>query len=158
MDTFKLTYQVTFKQKAEAHFKKQAEEMDNIENQYLKSTVRNLSSYELTDFKRKALSYGLDQHIPKQPNPTLLESEFEPFFYQNLLKKLRHLPEEHITKLKTEMRSTCGKYGQIYVPHKYKKTIKSLKYNQDIVVLKQDKGRTVVILDKTKYTENACNF
>ena len=38
---------------------------------YLQHTVHNLSSYQLSDFERKALSFGLDQHIPKQPDRTV---------------------------------------------------------------------------------------
>ena len=42
---------------------------------------------------------------------------------------------------------------QINIPYKYKKVIDNLSKNKNILVLKQDKGRGVAILDTTKYTE-----
>ena len=45
------------------------------------------------------------------------------------------------------------KYSKINVPCKYKKVIDNLFKNTNIVILKQDKGRGVAILDITKYTE-----
>ena len=119
---------------------------------YLKNTVRNLSSYSLTDIEEKALSYGLDQQVPIKPNQKALETEFE-LFYQNLLRKLNHLPTEHLSKIKTKLRVTCEKYGTIRIPNKYRQAIKQLQENQAIVILQQDKGRGVVILDREKYTQ-----
>ena len=78
------------------HSKK--EETNITEENYLHHTVKHFSSYQLTEIERKALSYGLDQHIPKQANQTVLESEFE-LFYQNLLRKLKHVPNQQLKLL-----------------------------------------------------------
>ena len=64
-----------------------------------------------------------------------------------------HIPDNELTSLKTKLRSTCEKYSKIHVPYKYKKVINNLSKNENIVILKQDKGRSVVILDRAKYTE-----
>ena len=50
------------------------------------------------------------------------------------------------------MRNTCEKYSKIQVPYKYKKVIDQLSRNRDLCILKQDKGRGVVLMDRNKYT------
>ena len=50
---------------------------------YIKHTVYNFSSYAFSD-ECKALSYGLDHHIPTPCNYNPVETEFE-LFYQNIL-------------------------------------------------------------------------
>ena len=42
-------------------------------------------------------------------------------------------------------------YSKINAPYKYKKVVDNLSKNENIVILKQDKGRGIVILDTTKY-------
>ena len=81
-----------------------------------------------------------------------IEVEFEQF-YQGLLRNLTHIQGNELTSLKTKLRSTCEKYSKIHVPYKYKKVINNLSKNENIVILKQDKGRDVIILDRTKYTK-----
>ena len=69
------------------------------------------------------------------------------------MRNLTHIPDNELTLLKTKLGSTYEKYSKINVPYKYKKVIDNLPKNKNIVILKQDKGRGVVILDTTKYTE-----
>ena len=83
---------------------------------------------------------------------TFCQTKNTPQFYQGLLRNLTHIPDNELT-LKTKLRSTCKKYSKINVPYKYKKVIDNLSKNKNIVILKQDKGRGVVILDTIKYTE-----
>ena len=63
------------------------------------------------------------------------------------------MPETEISKIKPKLRNTCKKYCNIKVPYAHRKIIYNLSKRDDIVILKQDKGRRVVIMDKTKYTE-----
>ena len=49
-------------------------------------------------------------------------------------------------------RNTCKKYSDIKVPYK-RETIRNLSNNQNIVIMKQDKGRDVVVMDRRKYFE-----
>lgn len=49
--------------------------------------------------------------------------------------------------------NTYEKYGNIHIPYQYKQVIQNLSKNNDIVIMKQDKVRGVVILDKPKYME-----
>ena len=69
------------------------------------------------------------------------------------MRNLTHIPYNELTSLKTKLRSTCYKYSNINVPYKYEKVLSNLSKNKNNVILQQDKGRGVVILDTTKYTE-----
>ena len=48
--------------------------------------------------------------------------------------------------LKTKLRHTCAKYSQVKVPYKYRTVT-----NKDLAILKQDKGKGIVLLDTTVY-------
>ena len=48
--------------------------------------------------------------------------------------------------------STCEKYYQVKRYFEYNQVIQNLLKNKDTVILKQDKDRRVVILDRSKYT------
>ena len=73
--------------------------------------------------------------------------------FENIISGIQLYNKKYHQKLK----NTCKKYSKINVPYKYKKKYKkdidNLSKNKNIVILKQDKGRGVVILDTTKYTE-----
>ena len=71
------------------------------------------------------------------------------------MKDISHTPENYLSSLKTKLRNTCEKYSEIRVPYKYKKITDQLSRNKDLCILKQDKGRGVVLMDRTKYT-NIC--
>ena len=49
------------------------------------------------------------------------------------------------------MGPTREKYSRINVPYKYRKIVNELSGNKDIVIIKQDKGRGVVVIDRGKY-------
>ena len=120
---------------------------------FIRHTVHNYSSLILLFQRgRKTLSFGLDEHIPTTRNRNKLFVEFETF-YQNILKDIAHLPVDNITRLKTKLRHTCEKYSQIKVPYQYRTVIDNLRRNKNLAILKQDKGRGVVILDKNKNIE-----
>ena len=115
-------------------------------------TVHNFSSYQLSSKEEEVLSFGLDEHISSVCNRNKLFTKFE-MFYQNILKDISHLNNDVITRFKTKLRHTCDKYSQIKVPYKYRNVITNLGRKKQLVILKQDKGRVVVLLDKTKYVK-----
>ena len=45
------------------------------------------------------------------------------------------------------------KIAESKVPYKYRNVINNLRRNKQLVILKQDKGRRVVLLDKTTYVQ-----
>ena len=79
-------------------------------------------------------------------------TEFETY-YQTIVHKLTNLPETEISHLKTKLRSVCEKYNTIKIVYKEKEIINRLSKNPRIIVLRQDNGRGIVIIDKGKYTE-----
>ena len=98
------------------------------------------------------VTFGLDHHILTKSKDIAIEVELEQF-YQGLLRNLTHIPYNVLTSLKSKLRNTCKNNSKINVSYKYKKVVDNLSKNRNIVILKQDKGWGVVILDTTKYTE-----
>ena len=123
----------------------------NVNNPTL-NTPYIISHLTLCQTKNAPLSFGLDHHIPRKSKDVVIEVEFEQFC-QGLLRNLTHIPDNVLKSLKTKLRSTCEKYSKINVPYKYRKVIDNLSKNKNIVILKQEKGRDIIILDTTKYTE-----
>ena len=69
------------------------------------------------------------------------------------MRNLTLIPDKELTTLKTKQRSICEKDRKIEVSYKYKKVIDNISENKGIVILRHDRGRGVVILDTSKYTE-----
>ena len=84
---------------------------------YIKNTVHNFSSCQLTTEEYTALSYGLDHHISCKFNNNRIHTDFEQF-YQSILKDISHIPESDLSCLKTKLRNTCEKYSKVHVPYK----------------------------------------
>ena len=57
---------------------------------FIGSTVHNYSSYNLTIEEEKALSFGLDQHIPTTLNRNNLHTQFK-YIYPNIINDISHL-------------------------------------------------------------------
>ena len=124
---------------------------------FIRSTVHNYSSYNLSIEEHKALWCGLDQHNPTTLSRNSLHMQFE-YFYQNIKNDISHLSEDDVIKLNTKLRHTCKKYSDIKVPYKYQGTTYILLRNNSILVLKQDKARGGVILDKNVYVEKCLSI
>ena len=59
----------------------------------------------------------------------------------------------HRSQIKAKLRRTCENYSKIRVPYNYKQVINNLSKNNNIVIMRRDEGRGVVIMAKTKYQE-----
>ena len=123
----------------------------------MKSIAHNYSSYVLSKDEELALSYGLENHIPTKTSRIEINTEFEQF-YQRLLHDISHIPEEDLAHIKTKLPNTCKKYSEIRVPNKYRKIVETLSKNSRIVVMKQDKGRGVILMDRTVYVEKCLDI
>ena len=130
---------------------------ENHKTSFAKCIVHNFSSYHLSDAEIIALSYGLDTHIPTNTNSNTIATEFE-LFFQNLLRDISDIPESEISKIKTKLRNTCEKYSKVKVPYRHRKIVLELSKNKNIVILKQGKGRGVVVMDKHKYLEKCMSM
>ena len=82
----------------------------------------------------------------------MIYTEFE-VSYQGLLKDIGNIPETELQLIKTKLQNMCEKYTKTKVPYKYRKIINDLRKREDIVVLKADKGRGIVIMNRDKYHE-----
>ena len=115
---------------------------------YIGHAVHNFLSQQLPAKEKEAFSFGFDEHMPSICNRKKLL-----MFYQNISKDTFHLNNDVITRLKTKLRHICNKYSRIKVPYKYCNVNKNLRRNKRFVILKQDKGRGVVFLDKINHVE-----
>ena len=68
------------------------------------------------------------------------------------------MPGNEISKMKTKICNTCEKSCHVKMPSKQKKIISNLSNRKDIVILKQDKGRGIVIKDQIKYIEKCMSL
>ena len=119
--------------------------------------VCNMSSYVLSDEEQLALSFGLDQHVPVKCDNNLINTEFEHYF-QNIKNTVPNISDDKMLQLKTKLLSTCEKYNNVKVPFKHRQVIKRLAENKNIMLLRQDKGKGVVIMDKGNYTGKCVNL
>ena len=63
-----------------------------------------------------------------------------------------------LAHIKTKLRNTCEKYSKIRVPYKYRKIVETLSKNSRIVIMKQDKGKGVVLMGRTVYLEKCLDI
>ena len=68
-----------------------------------------------------------------------------------------NIPGCDLSKIKTKLRNTCEKYSKVKVLYKHRRIVLELSKNENIVILKQGKGRGVV-MDKYKYIEKCMSF
>ena len=123
----------------------------------MKRTVYNFFSYQLSEEEYKALSYGLDYHVPSKTNNKVNNTEFEKF-YHSILSNISHIPDDQLAVLKTRIRNICHKYNRINVPYRYRQIIRNLPNNAKIKFLKQDKGCGVVIMDSSQCMNKCLNI
>ena len=97
----------------------------------------------------------MDYHIPNQSSYNTTETEFE-MFDQIILQNLLHIPENEVAELRSKFCNACHKYNNIKVPNKYQKIAKDYANNKTIQILRQDKGRGIVIMNSSKYKEGKC--
>ena len=61
-------------------------------------------------------------------------------------------------QLKTKLQIACEKYNRVKVPFKYREMINKLSNKSNIILLRQDKGRGIVVIDRKKCTENCMDM
>ena len=67
---------------------------------------------------------------------------------------MNDIPDNKIIHLKTKLRNICDRYNRIRIPYKFWKIVEKLSKNNSSMILKQDNGRRVVVIDRKTYTEN----
>ena len=116
-----------------------------------------MSPYTLTEDEYNAFAFGLDHHIPARTNKNIIDTEFE-LYFQSVNRYVNEIPDNKISHLKTKLRNIRDRYNRIRVRHKFQKIVEQLLRNKSTMVLKQDKGRGVVVIDRKKYTEKCINL
>ena len=90
-------------------------------------------------------------------NENKIQTEFESFYY-NIIQHTQHLIQNEKDKLKSKIWPTCENYYRNKVHYQYKEIIKKLSNNKDIIILRQDKGHGVIVLNRTRYIEKCSNI
>ena len=75
----------------------------------------------------------------------IIDTEFE-LYFQSIYRYLNYIPDSKIKDLKTKLRYICDRYNRIRVPYIFRKKVEKLSRNYSIMVLKQDKGRGVIVM------------
>ena len=99
----------------------------------------------------------MNRHVPTKINTNNIKTEFESFFY-HIQKHTKNLDQELQDELKTKIRRTCENYSKLKVPYKHQKIIDKLSRNTDIIILRQDKGRGVTILNRKGYIQKCVSI
>ena len=76
-------------------------------------------------------------------------------FYYKILQHTKHLHQKEQDTLKSKIRRPFESYLQIKTPYKCKKAIKNITGTKNTIILKQDKGHRVVILNH-RYNIEKC--
>ena len=113
-------------------------------------TVPNFSSYSLTAEETHILSSAFDHHIESKMDANKIKTEF---IYQHLEKQCTNLTSHEKDALKSKIQRTCENYINIPSKSQFEEIIKKLTKNKNIVILRQDKGKGTVLMNKSKYVE-----
>ena len=118
-------------------------------------TITNLSNYNLTTYEEEILKYGLKHAVPPlSVNKTEILATFD-IMHRVLMKDIKDVKDKG--KLKSEISYIANNYVNNYKPTKSTlkkhRILKQLRNNNDIVIVKPDKGSGVVILSKIDYTK-----
>ena len=73
------------------------------------------------------------------------------FFNQNIVRDVSDLPEHNTDRIKIKLRSMYKECNNVKTPYEHQAITNNLSKNKDIVILKQGKGRGIVILNRSKY-------
>lgn len=125
--------------------------------------VLNLSNHTLSDNTKEALSLGINYGIhPRPTNDIQIESAFE-----NLMEQCQGLhptSDEMKAEFKTSLVNQSNQFrsSQIRETHlltkEHMKALKDLRENAEIKVIRPDKGKGVVIMNKKDYVEKMLNI
>ena len=123
----------------------------------LPNIIHNFSTYRLSDQEIHVLSHSLDHYIPNKDYGKRTQVEFERFF-QDISSYTAHLPPEEKVVLKTKFLDTFNKYSRVRISKEERKTLENLYKNKEVLVLRQDKGRGVVLMNRIDYNAKSTMF
>ena len=120
----------------------------------LEKHIRNLSSYDLSLVEKQALCRGLNFSVPHRVPQILIDAQFVRFFQQ--LPSENTEPTDAVTKLKADLVSCAKSFSttplqRSLLSREHLTALKALQQNQDVVILRPDKGDGVVVLNRSDY-------
>ena len=95
-----------------------------------------------------AIDFGLEHCVPGKCNAEKLTVDIE-LFYQPLQLQNPDMRGDDNSMAKTKLLDTYSKCRNIKTTYNYHKAVKTSSGDTQIIVLKQDKGRGVVVLDRS---------
>ena len=125
-----------------------------VSEDFTNKVVINFSSYILSAQERKVLALSLDHYIPFRSDDKKLQVEFERF-YSDVLAHSSTLSFDEKSNLKRIFLNTYHRYSKIKHTSEEKSILGNLVKNPDIVLLKLDKGRGVVIMNRSDYVRKS---
>ena len=128
-----------------------------ISKTFSRIIVNNFSSYVLSEREAQLLALSFDHYVPFNTPGKKVQVEFERFF-QNLTPHTSHLTENEKISLKRKFLGTFQQFEKVHLKNNDQEVISRLTKNKDLVFLKQDKGRGVVILDRNTYVDKCSEF
>ena len=79
-------------------------------------------------------------------------------FFQSINRYVNEIPDNKISGLKTKLRHICDRYNRIRALYRFRKIVEKLSRYKSVMVLKQGKGRWVVVIHRKKYTGKCLNL
>ena len=116
-----------------------------------------MSSHQLSHDVNTALQFGLDHYITSKTDPNFIYLEFE-CYCQNIVHKTENLSDDQKCQLKAKLWSAYEKQNRVKVPFKNREMISKLADISNIILLRQDKRKGIVVIDRKKHTEKCMDM
>jgi len=121
-----------------------AQELDTMKS------LHNFPSVQLTNQQQPAIAKGLDVHILTRNNKIHIKSQLESF-YQNISSNQHQVSENKLEVVKSKILDTYSEFIKIKTPTYFDDSLRKLKNDKAITLIKQDKGKGAVIINKKDY-------
>ena len=128
------------------HLSQTQQKTTKVKARFTEKIIHTFSNYSL----RRREASSLKQL--RQTHSSQIEQKQSESFYYNIMQHTGHLRQNEQDQLKSKIRRTCENYYRIKIPYQYQEIIKKLSNKKDII-LRQDKGRGVTVLNRTSYIE-----
>ena len=129
----------------------------NTLQKFAVNVIHNFSSHILSKREREVLSYTLDHYVDFKVDVKRIEVEFEKL-YQDIVPHTTHLTADDKVEMKSKFLSIFQRYSKIRYKNEDRFVIEGLKKNDNIFILKQDKGRGLVIMNRSDYIKKCDDF
>jgi len=130
-----------------------AQELDTMES------LHNFSSVQLTNHQQPAIAKWLDVQILTRNNKIHIKSQLESFYQKissNQHQISKNISEDKLELIKSKILDAYSEFIKIKTPKYFDDSLRKLKNNKAITLIKQDKGKGAVIMNKKDYIDKIC--